>query len=468
MAASGSFLTSGWYSSSNKDYVYLEFAWEVTGTSIENNTKTIYWELRGKRTASGYINAGGFKVVIDSETVYNKSTDYRIELRNGTVVTSGTKTIKHNDDGTRSFTVSVQGGLYTFAVNVTGTKTFTLDTIPRASTISCSEANIESYPTIKIAKAASTFTHTITYAFGTLTGTIATKTSATNITSWKIPAEFYKQIPSAKTGKGTLKCVTFSGAKEIGESSCVLSVTTDEAKCKPSVSGTVVDTNAATIALTGDKNVLVRYCSKALCTINVTLNKNAASVKAKTINNVSVTGNTLEIANVETGVFDFWAKDSREYPNSDKEVKTLIPYIKLTNNAAAQRTDPTSGNATLTIEGNYFSGNFGATGNTLTIKYRQGSGAYTTVTPTISDNKYSATIPLSGLAYTESFTFEVVVSDKLMTVTKKLTVNKGIPVFDWGESDFAFNVPVSIDGTLTIGGTTITAAQLASLLGLIK
>lgn len=135
MASSGSLLTNGWYSSSKGDYVYLEFAWSVSATSIENNYKTIYWELRGKRSASGYVNAGGFKVVIDGETVYSKSTDYRIELRNGTVVASGSKTLTHKPDGTRSFAVSIQGGIFTYAVNCTGSKTFDLDTIPRQATL---------------------------------------------------------------------------------------------------------------------------------------------------------------------------------------------------------------------------------------------------------------------------------------------------------------------------------------------
>ena len=75
---------------------------------------------------------------------------------------------------------------------------------------------------------------------------------------------------------------------------------------------------------------------------------------------------------------------------------------------------------------------------------------------------------LSGLDYTQSFTYEVIVSDKLLSVPKTLTIPKGIPVFDWGENDFAFNVPVKIDGTLTIGGKTITEAQLARLLALIE
>lgn len=453
MASSGSFLSSGWYSTSYGDYVYLEFVWEVSGKpSIENNTTTISWKLRCSRasTRAGYIMAGGFNVVIDGNTVYSKSTDYRIELRRGDVIASGSKTIAHNADGTRSFSVSIQGALYRYAVNVTGSKTFTLDTIPRASSISCTTANIESNPTITISSASASFTHTIEYWFGTLKGKIAEKTSATSITNWTIPAEFYTQIPNAKTGVGTLTCTTYNGSTQIGNpQTCELSVTTDETKCKPTVSGTVVDTNDATIALTGNKDMLVRYQSTALCTLSATLNKSAGSIKTKTINNTAISGNTLSILNVETSTFDFYAKDSREYFNSDKVVMPtakFIAYIPLTSVATIYRDDPTSGKATLKVEGNYFNGSFGAKGNTLTIQYRQGDGAYVSVTPTIKNNEYSATVSLSGLDYTKAFKFEVVVSDKLNTITKPLTLQKGIPVFDWGEEDFNFNVPVTING----------------------
>lgn len=318
---------------------------------------------------------------------------------------------------------------------------------PAASPIACTTANIGSNPTITIAKASSSFTHSVSYAFGSLKGDIAIKTSATSIADWTIPEEFYAQIPNAKTGKGTLTCITYSGGTPVGNpTTCELNVTTDEQKCKPTVSGTVVDTNDKTIALTGNPDILVKFCSKAKCTIGVTLNKNAGSVKAKTINNIAVSGNTLEIPNVEVGTFDFYAKDSREYPNSDKVIKTLVPYVKLTANVTAQRADPTSGNATLQIEGNYFNGNFGAKDNTLTVKYRQGNGDYVTVTPTISNNTYRVTASLTGVDYTKSFTYEVVVEDKISAVTKTATIQKGIPVFDWGEEDFNFNVPVLMQG----------------------
>ena len=446
MALSGSLNTSTWYGTSQNGA--LQFSWSAT-QSIDGNTSTISWTLKGVVNES-WIMAGGFKVVIDGDTVYSKDTDYRIKLYNGTVVASGTKTLSHNMDGTRSFGVSIQGGIYTFAVNVTGSTTFNLDTIPRASSISVTTANIESNPTITINRASSSFTHTVTYSFGSLTGTIATKTGATSITSWTIPTSFYAQIPNAKTGSGTLTCITYNGGTEVGRSTARLDVATDEAKCKPTVSGTVVDTNATTIALTGNKNTLVRYFSTALCTITATLNKNAGSILAKTINNTPITGNTLTIANVETGVFDFYAKDSREYPGSAKVTKNIVLYERLTNNATAQRTEPTTGKATISLEGTYFNGSFGATSNSLTVKYRQGSGSYVTVTPSISGNKYTATVSLTGLDYTKSYTYEVVVSDKLNTVSKTLTINKGIPVFDWGENDFSFNVPVNINAGINI------------------
>lgn len=448
MASSGSFLTNGWYSSGKGDYVYLEFAWSVSGTSIENNQKTIYWELRGKRTASGYVNAGGFKVVIDGETVYSKSTDYRIDLYNGTLVASGYKTFTHNPDGTRSFSAYIEGGIYTYAVNCTGSKTFELDTIPRASTITCTKANIESNPTITISRASSNFTHKITYFFSGLSDTVKEMTSATIITDWTIPESFYGQMPNTKEAWGTLTCITYNGNSVVGESTCTFWVSTDETKCKPTVSGDVVDDNPITQKLTGNPNALVRYRSTAKCTMSAALNKGAGSFLAKTINNVDVsnTNDTLTIPNVETNVFEFYAKDSRKWDNRDTEVVPIfVPYIPLTVDATIYRDDPTSGKATLEIEGNYYDGSFGAQENNLTIEYIEGGKTYI-VTPTIKDNKYSAKVALTEYDYAESFDFEVVVYDKATYITKPLTLPKGIPVFDWGENDFKFNVPVTING----------------------
>lgn len=133
MALSGSFHTSGWTSSTG-DSVSLKFSWTAQQDHA-GNTSTISWSLTGSRATDHMVMAGGFRVVIDGQTVYDKSTDYRIELRNGTVVAGGSKVLTHNTDGTRTFQVSAQGGIYYYNVNCTGSATFTLDTIPRAATV---------------------------------------------------------------------------------------------------------------------------------------------------------------------------------------------------------------------------------------------------------------------------------------------------------------------------------------------
>jgi hypothetical protein len=321
---------------------------------------------------------------------------------------------------------------------------YNLDIDPVASTISCTTTEIESNPTITISKAASNFTHTVRYSFGSLTGTIAEKTTATIITNWTIPADFYSQIPNDPTGEGTLTCITYNGNTQVGSSTCPLSVTTNYGKCKPLVWGTVKDTNLKTIALTGNDNILVRYASNALCTFTTATARNGSTLRQTNINLWVGTSKTYKA--VEIDKFEFRAEDSRGYFGFYRVTKDLVPYVKPTANVTAQRTDPTSGRATLTIEGAYFNGNFGVSQNTLTVKYRQKNGAYTTVQPTITNNTYKVTVSLTGVDYTQAIDYEVVVEDKVSAVTKTATIRKGIPVFDWGENDFNFNVPVTIQG----------------------
>ena len=135
MASSGSLLTEGFKSTTYGDTVYLKFSWEIESQSTDDNTTKISWKLTGQRETTHYVESGGFKVVIDGDTVYEKATSYRIKLYNGTVVASGTKTLTHKDDGSRTFEVSIKGAIYWGSVFYEGSKSFTLDTIARASTI---------------------------------------------------------------------------------------------------------------------------------------------------------------------------------------------------------------------------------------------------------------------------------------------------------------------------------------------
>ena len=193
MASSGSITTN---ENSGRS---VTLAWSISSQSIADNTSTLSWTLKGSGSASGWVKAGGFKAVINGTTVYSTSTDTRISLYNGTLVASGTIKIAHNADGTKSFSLSCEAGVYTYAVSVTASGTHTLTTIPRASSISMSAGTMGSASTITITRASSSFTHTLTYAFGSATGTITTKTTSTSV-SWTPSLTLAQQIPSSISG----------------------------------------------------------------------------------------------------------------------------------------------------------------------------------------------------------------------------------------------------------------------------
>lgn len=364
--------------------------------------------------------------------------------------------IYHNVDGSKTITVSINITIWrktgdpTFTIS--GTQNVTLTHIPRASTISATDANIGAKSTIVVNRKSSAYTHSIAYQFGGLSGYITedggisseeVKMEATTI-NFTVPTSFYDQIPDAMTGECMLTCTTYSGTDQIGDAQTdTFTVTAAQAACAPVVSGTVADSKDATKALTGDAGKLVRYKSTALCTISATA-KNGAAISEKKIAGTVVSGDTLSIEAVEISSFAFYAKDSRGYEANVTVEAELIPYVLLTCNPEAARTDSTSGNAVLTIMGNYYNGSFGAVENSLQLKYRimpeDGEyGDYVDVEPTIRGDTYSAEVSLTGLDYRKSFIIEVSVADAIEPVTKTVPIEQGIPHWDMGATDFRIN-----------------------------
>ena len=227
------------------------------------------------------MKSGGFKAVINGTTVYSTSTDNRIELRNGTVVASGSTTIAHNADGTKSFSLSCVAGIYSYAVSATASGTHTLTTIPRASTVSATSVNMGSASSITITRASSSFTHTLTYSFGSATGTIATKTTSTSV-SWTPPLTLANQIPNAVSGKCTITCKTYNGTTEVGSKTCTMTLTVPS-----TVKPTITSLTAARVDGTVPSawGIYVQSKSKATLTIN-----GAAGAYGSTISSYSITG----------------------------------------------------------------------------------------------------------------------------------------------------------------------------------
>ena len=164
-------------------------------------------------------------------------------------IASGTTTITHDSDGSKNMSVAfsidmVKDSWTPGAISVSG-KSMALTAIPRSSTISCSTAYIGSNATITINRASSSFTHTVDYQFGSLSGNITTKTSNTSI-SFALPEAFYAQIPNAQSGSGTITCKTYNGSTLIGTNTCTFWAKCDESECKPTLSRGAYDSNYVT------------------------------------------------------------------------------------------------------------------------------------------------------------------------------------------------------------------------------
>lgn len=447
------YISSTW--NTTNTYIKYRLVVDLLSQDINANTSTINVQLQAWRTNTGYTTYGtGTSSVNVEGSQHNQgiSSSQTITYNSYTVLYNANHTISHNADGTKSPNI---GGYFIINSIVNGGWnyfSFALPTIPRASTVSATDANIEATTSINIGRYSTSFTHTLEYAFGSLTGTIATGVETSY--GWTVPSSFYAQIPNALSGTCTVTCKTYNGATLIGTSQTTFAANVNQTTNKPDVSATIVDSNSTTVALTGDSSKFVKYISNAQFSITATA-KNSSTITSRSIvcGGLSSTSASGTLTGVESGTFVVSATDSRSIPNSATYNKALVEYVNLSINTNLYRTQPTNNQIGITYSGNYFNGSFGAQANTLTVKYRYREAgtstwsSYTTITPTISGSTYSGSQNLSQtFDYTRSYEFEVVAIDKVYTsgVISAKNVSQGIPVFNWDRTSFKTNVATTV------------------------
>ena len=192
---------------------YYQLSWTAT-QSTANNTSTISWTLSAQGYSGGWVAERTLYATIDGATVYNKSD--RVERKVGTIKT-GTKTITHNSNGSRSFTITLGAAVYGASVNCKGSGTFALNTIGRASTLNVSGGTLGVAQTITADRKVSSFTHTLTWECGSYSGTIATKSTAT---SWSFtpPLELANTATQLFPVGVYFKLTTYNGSTVVGTS----------------------------------------------------------------------------------------------------------------------------------------------------------------------------------------------------------------------------------------------------------
>ena len=427
------------------------------GQSIENNktnvtiSATITWN-NGSYDGIGCplrLKLDGAEVDYVAKVPFNKG-----GANSGSeVFYTYTTDVEHNANGDKTLSCELiyetarQGGTRTVSAS------WPLTQIPRASTIAATAADIGAVSMISVNRKNDSFSHTVAYRFGDLSGYIqdgdgtigeeAVKLTTTGI-AFPVPESFYLQIPAATGGECELTCRTWSGEKQIGEDkTCRFRVTANAELCRPVIRGVVEDINGATLALTGNKNILVLGESVALCSMEVEV-KNGATVASRMIGGAVVTENRRMINGISLQTVDFTVTDSRGYSATSTVTLQTVPYVPLTCNPVAKRVDPTSDKVLLTVSGKYYSDSFGAEDNHLVITIEGNQIPEEKIT--VEGNNYTAKVELNGYDYRDTYSVAVVAKDAIYALEKTAKVQKGIPVFDWGEYDFAFNVPVSFQG----------------------
>ena len=212
-----------------------------------------------------------------------------------------------------------------------------------------------------------------------------------------------------------------------------------------------------TNSYTGNPTTYIPYVTDITYNANMTLDSGVTvdSVKVTCGNQSATTANgTGSFTNVNSNKITFTAY---AFAGSVTHTITLprVNYIKPT--CSIETSMATSGAATIRIEGAYFNSSFGAKNNTLKVQYRYktATGSYsswTTITPSLSGNSYSATVSLN-LDYQTAYTFQARATDEFFTVNSGSESGKSTPVFDWSNSDFNFNVPVTPNGSIYLNGT---------------
>ena len=447
--------------SSTKYSVWIDWSENYTtvASNISNVTATLKVQRNDGYASSAYNNnaVNNVKLYVDGNCKVDNN--IAIDTRNSAVVTLATWTgnITHNSDGTKQLPLS---GSFTMkgASSLTGGSVsgkVTLTTIPRASTVSANNTNIGSVCKISIARASSSFTHKLYYQCSGVSKTLIASNVGTSY-NWTVPTSLFDLIPNDISIPVTIICETYNVSTMIG------SATSDTISAfvpfdYPTISSfNVYDSNSATYALTGSSSsILVKGESTATYSISASAKNKAYIASYKVTNgNTSKTTSSGSFANVTSGDFSAVVYDSRGLSSDPVTVnKTLINYLTpLFLNLDITRPNTTSNTANLTCNGSWFNGSFGAQSNTLELKYRwrvkNGTySSYITLSPTLGTNSFTCNVTLgTSFSFTSSYEFEFVLTDKLHTVTKTVSLLYGKPIMDIGEDDVLINGDLAVDG----------------------
>lgn len=467
-------MASGNFSSSTGTNLNLYITWSST-TNVSANTSSVTvnvysrsYTINGNALADSYVTVNG-----NTKSLSGISLSQSVSNLTDKLLTTYTVTVPHNSDGTKSITIKANiefngtvSGKY--LSDITASKTVTLDTIPRSSTLSIpTSVNTGSSLTSTITPSSSSFAHKIAFIIdGSFKYTSGFISPGTKTFAYTIP---HSWLPSVTSVQMTVRLYTYtstSATDYIARTDKTLTVNVP-ASIKPTVStltATVVD---------GLGGYYVEGKSKVKLTATATAGS-GSTLSSYVFSGANISGNSTSLTSTSATVtssaiktdgsvtYSVIAKDQRPGRESDAKTTsiTVYPYAKpQITSITAQRCladgtlDSNGTYAKVTVKTSYSSVN-GANKRVLTLYSSKDSYASGTVvlSSTNTDNTYTGVYG-SGFTVTSSYTIRAVITDSYNsgTTIQKSTVLKvaerTINIAQYGNG-------VSIGGLSTVTSST--------------
>lgn len=377
---------------SNNDRGYRIRLWiDQTSQNISSNSSQVRVRLALLNTTTAFAQYSCSAWVDLNGQRLNWSGSPNMTNYNSTIwLIDETITVGHNADGTKSFGLSAHfngsGGWSPGTLSIGG-NSFTLTTIPRSSSVSVGAGTIGSSVTINISRQSSSFKHTVRYAWGNKSGTIASNVDTS--TTWTIPLDFANDIPNSATGTGTIYVDTYSGGTRTGTQSATLTASVP-ASMKPTFTGvSLSDSNTAAQNVVPNANTFIQIISNIKVAFNGasgSYGSNITGYRAEIVGKnqtTNVNGGTLGIMNYNGAItVRASVSDSRGRWSDTRDVSvTVLEYFAPALSFSIARTGSTS--STLTVTRNAKVAPLAVSGsqkNSMTLSFkvaRLGTNTYT-------------------------------------------------------------------------------------------
>jgi len=476
----------------------FNFEWNIAGQDVENNTSTISWSVtvtdingHGLGSDAGVTTYANDMLVFVGNYRYDKGDNYVDCAPYGTAtITSGTTTLKHTGYEPLEVTASIdwtsfgryfRSESYGWATNQGGinshTVTFIVDYVKRAVSIKAvtpTNPTDEDNITITYYNPGGEYT-TLLQAGLSLTTSDANMfapyrdiSKTDNTYSFVLTAEekaiLYKVLDKRETS--TRMWVFLKGSVPNAEDPEIVDDTLDRKEIlvtfvnyKPTLDVELYDTNNRALRVTGNNQTFVKGISEVYFDLGSQVHK-GATLENEWIQNGDDLHNAHNgyLIEVKSPTFFAYAEDNRGYfaaEQIDIPEGRWIPYFPLTCKVNTPILTA-NGTTSVTITGKYFQGNFGAMANSMQMEYLMAEegddnpqwSTRRTITPSVdTQGNYSYSFTITNLNYTSRYNLKVRVIDEIMTDTVQAsTIVSAQPLFDWSKNDFAFHIPVTIDG----------------------